>query len=60
MTTIAAFAGIAIAASLVVGLLAPRLVAVGAPDAVIVVAICTLSFLVGTAALARRLGAPGR
>ena len=43
MTTIAAFAAIAIAASLVVGLVAPRLVALGAPDPVIVVAICIVS-----------------
>ena len=60
MTTIAAFAGIAIAASLVVGLVAPRLVALGAPDPVIVVAICVVSLLAGIAALDRRLGAPGR
>jgi hypothetical protein len=60
MTTIAAFAGIAIAASLVVGLAAPRLVALGTPDPVIVVAICIVSLVTGTAALDRRLGASGR
>lgn len=60
MTTIAAFAGIAIAASFIVGLVAPRVVALGAPDPVIVVVICVVSLLAGTAALDRRLGAPGR
>jgi hypothetical protein len=60
MTTIAAFAAIAIAASLVVGLVAPRLVALGTPDSVIVLAICIVSVVTGIAALDRRLGAPGR
>ena len=36
LTTIAAFAAIAIAASLAVGLVAPRLVSLGVPDAVVV------------------------
>ena len=60
MTSIAAFAGIAIAASLVVGLLAPRLVALGAPDPVILSAVCIGSLLAGIAALERRVGAPSR
>jgi hypothetical protein len=60
MTTIAAFAGITIGASLVVGLLAPRLVALGSPDPVILSAVCIVSLLAGIAALERRVGAASR
>ncbi len=59
MTTIAAFAAIAIAASLVVGLVAPRLVSLGVPDPVVVVAICVVFLAAALAALDRRLGAGG-
>jgi len=60
MTTFAAFATIAIAGSLLVGLIAPRLVAVGLPDAVVAGVVCAA--FVGTAgfALGRRLGIPAR
>ena len=57
MTTIAAFAAIAIAASLVVGLVAPRLVSLGTPDAVIVVVICVAFLGAALVALEWRLGA---
>ena len=57
MTTVAAFAAIAIAASLVVGLVAPRLVSLGVPDAMIVVAICVVCVGSALVALVRRLGA---
>ena len=57
MTTIAAFAAIAIAASLAVGLIAPRLVSLGVPDAAVVVAICALLLAGAVAALDRRLEA---
>jgi len=57
MTTIAAFAAIAIAASFVVGLVAPRLVSLGVPDAVIVVALCVAFVATALTALDRRLGA---
>jgi hypothetical protein len=59
MTTIAAFAAIAIAASLAVGLVAPRLVSLGVPDAVVAVAICVLFLAAALAALDRRLEAGG-
>ena len=59
MTTIAAFAAIAIAASLAVGLIAPRLVSLGVPDAAVVVAICALFACGAVAALDRRLEAGG-
>ena len=59
MATIAALAAIAIAASFVVGLVAPRLVSLGVPDAVVVVAICVAFVATALAALDRRLGAGG-
>ncbi len=59
MTTIAAFAAIAIAASLVVGFAAPRLVAAGIPDAVVIIAIGVAAAATALAALDRRLGAVG-
>jgi hypothetical protein len=59
MTTIAAFAAMAIAASLAVGLVAPRLVSLGVPDAVVAVAICVLFLAAALAALDRRLEAGG-
>jgi hypothetical protein len=57
MTTIAAFAAIAISVSLSVGLVAPRLVSLGVPDPVVVVAICMVFLAVALTALDRRLGA---
>jgi len=59
LTTIAAFAAIAIAASLAVGLVAPRLVSLGVPDPVVVVAICVVALAAALTALERRLGAGG-
>jgi hypothetical protein len=56
LVTFAAFAGIAIAASLLVGLVAPRLVSLGAPDIVVVALVCGASAGVAVHALGRRLG----
>jgi hypothetical protein len=59
LTSIAAFAALAVAASLVVGLVAPRLVSLGVPDAVLAVAVGGAALAIGIAALDRRLGAGG-
>lgn len=55
MTTFAALAVIAIAASLVVGLVVPRLVARGVPDIAAAILICVISLGVAFSALERRL-----
>ena len=59
MTTIAAFAAIAIAVSLGVGLAAPRIVSVGIPDAIVVVAICVAAGAAALAAIDRLVGTGG-
>ena len=58
LTTFAAFAVIAIATSLVVGVTAPRLVALGIPDLVLAVLLSALSIGLATRAVGRRLGSP--
>jgi hypothetical protein len=60
LTTFAAFAALAVAASLVTGLTAPRLVALGVPDPLVVVLASSLSLGCGLAALRIRLGTSGR
>ena len=60
LTTFAAFAALAVAASLVTGLTAPRLVALGVPDPLVVVLIASLAAGSGLAALRVRLGTVGR
>jgi hypothetical protein len=60
MTTFAALAAIAIAMSLVVGFIAPRLVSHGVPDAVVVVLFCVASIGGALLAVTRRLGASTR
>ena len=57
LTTFAAFGAIAIATSLLVGLVAPRLVSLGLPDAVVVVLVCSAPMGVALHALGCRLGA---
>ena len=57
LTTFAAFAAVAIAMSLTVGLLAPRLVSLGFPDPVVIVLVCGVSMGAALHALGRRLGA---
>jgi hypothetical protein len=57
LTSFAAFAAIAIATSLTVGLGAPRLVSLGLPDAAVVVLVCGASMGAALYALGRRLGA---
>jgi hypothetical protein len=59
LTTIAAFAALAIAASFVVALVGPRLVSLGVPDPAVVVAICLVFLAAAPAALDHRLGAGG-
>jgi hypothetical protein len=59
LTTIAALAALAIAASFVVALVAPRLVALGMPDPAVVVAMCLAFLAAALGALDRRLGAGG-
>ena len=56
LATFAAFAGIAIATSLLVGLVAPRLVSLGFPDIVVIALVCGASSAVALHALGRRLG----
>ncbi len=56
LATFAVFAGIAIATSLLVGLVAPRLVSLGLPDIAAVALVCCASTGVAFHALARRLG----
>ena len=55
VVTFAAFAGIAIVTSLLVGLVAPRLVSLGLPDVVVVALVCGVSIGVSLQALRRRL-----
>ena len=55
VVTFAAFAGIAIVTSLLVGLVAPRLVSIGLPDVVVVALVCGVSSGVALQALRRRL-----
>ena len=57
LTTFAAFAAVSIAASLTVGLVAPRLVSLGLPDPVVIVLVCGVSLGAAFLALGRRLGA---
>jgi hypothetical protein len=57
LTTFAALAAIAIATSLAVGLVAPRLVSLGLPDALVVVLVCGASMGAALHAVGRRLGA---
>jgi len=59
MTTFAALAAMAVAASLTVGLAAPGIVALGVPDSAVVVFVCAISVGGGLVALGRRLGADG-
>jgi hypothetical protein len=56
LTTFAAFAVIAIATSLVVGVTAPRLVTLGIPGPVIAVLLACLSIGIATRLVGRRLG----
>jgi len=55
LTTFAAFAAIAVATSLAVGLVAPRLVATGLPDALVAGLVCGLSGAAALSVLGRRL-----
>lgn len=55
LVTFAAFAGIAIVTSLLVGLVAPRLVSLGLPDVVVVALVCGVSCGAAFQALRRRL-----
>ena len=57
LTTFAALAAVAIATSVTVGVIAPRLVSFGLPDAVVVVVVCGASIGAAYHALGRRLGA---
>ena len=59
LTTFAAFAALAVAASLLTGLTAPRLVALGVPDPLVVGLVTTLAVGGGLAGLRVRLRAPG-
>ena len=59
LTTIAAFAALAIATSFVVALVGQRLVSLGVPDPAVVAAICLVFLAAALAALDRRLGAGG-
>jgi hypothetical protein len=59
LTTFAVCAAIAIAMSLIAGLVAPRLVSLGLPPAVVVVLVCSVSMGLALHALGRRLGAAG-
>ena len=59
LTTIAAFAALAIATSFVVALVGPRLVSLGVPDPAVVAAICLVFLAAALGALDRRLGAGG-
>jgi hypothetical protein len=59
VTTFAACAATAIATSLIAGLVAPRLVSLGLPDAAVVALVCSASMGVALHALGRRLGAAG-
>jgi hypothetical protein len=60
MATFAAFAAIAIASSLLVGLVAPRLVALGLSDVVVAGVVCVAFVGAAGFALGRRLGIPAR
>jgi len=60
MATFAALAAIAVAGSLLVGLIAPRLVSLGLPDAVVAGVICTAFVGAAGFALGRRMGIPAR
>jgi hypothetical protein len=55
LATFAAFAAIAVGVSLAVGLVAPRLVSAGAPDAVVAASLCALSVWAAVYRLDRRL-----
>ena len=59
MTTFAALAVIAIAMCLGIGLVAPRLVAYGLPDAVVGALLCLVSLAIAFRAVDRRLGVSG-
>jgi len=56
LTTFAAFGAVAIAMSLTVALVAPRLVSLGLPDPVVIVFVCGVSMGAALDALGRRLG----
>ncbi len=58
VATFAAFAALAVAASITVGVVAPRLVALGVPGFVVGSLVCGGSFVVATPVVVRRLGAP--
>ncbi len=60
LTTFAVLAAITIAGSLAVGLVAPRLVSLGLPDAVVAVLVCCAWLGGALHALGRRLGAAAR
>ncbi len=60
LTTFAVLAAVAIAMSLVVGLVAPRLVAFGLPDALVAALLCAASLGVAFLALGRRLEVAAR
>jgi hypothetical protein len=60
LTTFAAFAALAVAASLVTGVTAPRLVSIGAPDVLVVCLVAAVAVSSGLAGLRFRLGAVDR
>jgi hypothetical protein len=60
LTTFAAFAAIAVAVSLGVGLAAPRLVSAGAPDPVVLALVCASCQVAAAVALRSRLKRPPR
>jgi hypothetical protein len=60
LTTFAAFAAIAVGASLGVGLAAPRLVSAGVPDPLVLGVVCASCLAAAAVALRGRLERPGR
>ena len=59
IASFAALAATAIAVSLALGFVAPRIVALGVPDLVLAVLVCSFGWVCAGGALARRLGANG-
>lgn len=58
--TVAAFVAISLATSLAIGLVAPRLTALGLPDFGVALVLCVALSVLATATLARRLGSRAR
>lgn len=60
LSTVAAFMALALAISFAIGLVAPRLAALGLPDPGIAVLLCGVFSMLAVATLTRRLGVGGR